>query len=107
MKTKALLEKLMDAERALQRGDCPAAQSLLFQAQETVLQIDREMIDIQARLSASPAPLYRSVAVEIKNRRSCGWQPNPGALRLRIGRLAILIFDIADADQHSSPNPGD
>lgn len=59
MKTKALLEKLMDVERALQRGECYAAQKHLFDAQDCVLQIEREMIEMQAekvRLSA-PVPV--------------------------------------------------
>lgn len=103
MKTRALLQRLLDAERALQSGDCPAAQNFLLQAQETVLQIDRELIDMQARLSASAAPFYRSVAVEITNRRAFRWQPKSGTLRFRVGRLAVLIFDIGSAKQHSPP----
>ena len=96
MKTKALLENLMEVECALQRGDCSAAQKLLFEAQEAVLQIDREMIDMQERLSISPAPSYRAVAADIGDRR-IGWQLNLSALRLRIGRLVILIS--GDSDQ--------
>lgn len=55
MKTQALLQKLMEVERALQRGECIAAQTLLFDAQDRILEIEREMIDMQAekvRLSA-------------------------------------------------------
>lgn len=49
MKTQALLKTLTDVERAVQRCELSAAQSLLFEAQEWVLQIEREMMDMQAR----------------------------------------------------------
>ena len=47
MKTHALLQQLMDADLALQRGDCVTARSILFEAQDSVLQIQRDMIDMQ------------------------------------------------------------
>ena len=42
--TEALLERLTDIERALQRGDCTTARWRLFEAEDLVLQIKREMI---------------------------------------------------------------
>ena len=47
MKAHALLQQLMDADRALQRGDCVTARSILFEAQDTALQMQRDMIDMQ------------------------------------------------------------
>ena len=47
MKTTALMQTLMDVERAVQRCELSAAQSLLFEAQQWVSQIEREMMDMQ------------------------------------------------------------
>lgn len=88
MSTNALLQNLMAVECALQRGDCAAAQRLLLDAQEAVLQIDREMIAMQEQLSASPAHSYQAVAADIRPRRILGRLPTLGAWKYRGGRRA-------------------
>ena len=58
MKTQALLQKLMDIERALHHGDLLAAHQLVLEAQDGVLHIEREMIDMQTeRLRRTTHPL--------------------------------------------------
>ena len=47
MNTKALLEKLIEIERALAHGHYTTARSLVLEAEESVLQMEREMIRIQ------------------------------------------------------------
>lgn len=47
MNTTTLLEKLFDIERALQRENYSAARSLVMQAEEFILQTEREMIHAQ------------------------------------------------------------
>jgi hypothetical protein len=47
MTTKIILEKLLEIERALQQRDCLSAHHLLFEAQDRVLQLEREMIERQ------------------------------------------------------------
>ena len=47
MNTATLLKTLVDVERALQRADYLAAQTLVLRAEEHVLQLDREMIHVQ------------------------------------------------------------
>lgn len=47
MNTQLVLKKLTDAERALQRGDCLAAYSLLREAEESVLQLRHELISLR------------------------------------------------------------
>jgi hypothetical protein len=47
MKTKALLEKLIEIERALAHGQYTTARSLVLEAEDAVLQIEREMIRLQ------------------------------------------------------------
>lgn len=56
MKTQALLQQLIEADRALQKGDCAAARSILFEAQDSVLQIERDMIDMQTEKVRRTAP---------------------------------------------------
>lgn len=53
MKTKALMQTLMDVERAVQRCELSAAQSLLFEAQQWVSQIEREMMDMQGKTAGA------------------------------------------------------
>lgn len=48
MNTTTLLEKLAEVERALQNSNYIAARGLLLQAEDCVLQIERDMIDVQA-----------------------------------------------------------
>jgi hypothetical protein len=48
MNTKALLEKLIAVERALVHGQYGAARTLVLEAEEHALQIDREMIRLQS-----------------------------------------------------------
>jgi hypothetical protein len=47
MNTKALLEKLIEIERALAHGHYATARSLVLEAEDAVLQIEREMIRLQ------------------------------------------------------------
>lgn len=47
MNTTTLLEKLVDIERALQRENYSTARSLVMQAEEFILQTEREMIHAQ------------------------------------------------------------
>lgn len=47
MNTKALLEKIIDIERALAHCHKATARSLVLEAEESVLQIEREMIRMQ------------------------------------------------------------
>lgn len=47
MNTQLVLKKLTDAERALQRGDCLAAYSYLREAEDSVLQMTRELIGLR------------------------------------------------------------
>jgi hypothetical protein len=46
MNATPLLEKMMEIERALQGGECGAALSLLMEAEEYVLQLERQLIDV-------------------------------------------------------------
>lgn len=65
MNTRALAEKLTNVERAVQRGEWSAAHNLLFDAQDCVLQIQREAIAMQAesvRRSLSDTLSLASVA---------------------------------------------
>ena len=48
MRVTVLLEKLMEIERALQRGECAAAHKLVLEAEDLTLEIGREMIRMQA-----------------------------------------------------------
>lgn len=52
MKTRTILEKLSDVERALQRGDSFAAYSLLREVEDSVLKMRDELIE--SRNAASP-----------------------------------------------------
>jgi hypothetical protein len=47
MNTKALLEKLIEVERALAYGHYAAARALVLEAEDSLLQIEREMIRMQ------------------------------------------------------------
>lgn len=47
MQNQALWQQLMDAHSALQGGDCAAARCILLQAQESLLRIERDMIEMQ------------------------------------------------------------
>jgi hypothetical protein len=49
MTTQAILEKLLEVERALQSRDYLTARALVFQAQERVLELDRAMIAMHGR----------------------------------------------------------
>lgn len=92
MTTNALVVKLRDAEGALNRADHAAARWILLEAEEMALRLQREMIDMEARLSASLAPSYRTVATGIKRRDIVAWKRTLIALRRRGGRFAELIF---------------
>ena len=48
MNTTTLLEKLVEIDRALQNNNYIAARGLLLQAEDCVLQIERNLIDVQA-----------------------------------------------------------
>lgn len=91
MSSETLLDKLMDVERALDRGDYSAARWILFEAEEFALQIQRETIEMRARMSASVAPAYRTVATQIKGRDNLRWKWCLNALGVRVGRVARLI----------------
>lgn len=45
--TQAILEKLLDIEKALARSDCAAAYAIVFEAEDYVLQMQREQIKNQ------------------------------------------------------------
>ena len=92
MTTDTLMEKLRRANGALDRADYAAARWILFEAEELALRIQREMIDMQARVPAAVAPSYRTVANEIKGDHTLGWKQKLIALTLRGGRFAKLIF---------------
>lgn len=92
MSSETLLDKLMSVERALDRADHAAARWILFEAEELALRIQRETIEMQARLAAPVAPAYRSVATEIKARPNLRWKRSLNALGLRVGRVARLII---------------
>lgn len=47
MKTKTLLDTLMEIERTLLRGECGAAYGLILAAQDCVLEIERELIQLE------------------------------------------------------------
>ena len=91
MTTNTLLGKLRDAEGALNRADYAAARWTLLEAEEMALPLQREMIDMQARLPASVAPSYRTVATGIKERDIVASKRTLIALRRRVGRFAELI----------------
>lgn len=91
MTSETLLHKLMDVDRALDRADYAAARWILLEAEELTLRIQRETIEMQARLSASVAPAYRTVATGIKGRDDPWWRRNLNALGLRVGRVARAI----------------
>lgn len=88
MTSETLLDKLMDVDRALDCADYAAARWILLEAEDLALRIQRETIEIQARLSASVAPAYRTVATEIKGRDSLRWKWSLNALGFRVGRVA-------------------
>jgi hypothetical protein len=48
MTTKALLDKLIEIERALQRGQLAEVHVLVLESEDLVLQIEREMLRLQA-----------------------------------------------------------
>jgi hypothetical protein len=48
MNTATLLETLVETEKALQRTDYLEARALVMRAEEYVLQLEREMIHVQA-----------------------------------------------------------
>lgn len=55
MKTKTLLDTLTEIERTLLQGDCRAAFALVLGAEDCVLEIERELIQLETdklRLSA-------------------------------------------------------
>ena len=55
MTTKTLLDTLTELERTLLRGECWAAYGLVLTAEDCVLEIERELIQLEsdkARLSA-------------------------------------------------------
>ena len=55
MKTKTLLDTLTEIERTLLRGECGAAYALVLAAEDCVLEIERELIQLETekmRLSA-------------------------------------------------------
>ena len=59
MKTKALLDMLTEIERTLMRGECGAAYALVLGAEDCVLEIERELIQLESekvRLSARLHP---------------------------------------------------
>lgn len=62
MNTTTLLEKLVEVERALQNSNYIAARGLLLQAEDCVLQIERDMIGVQAEKVRQAS---RAVAVPI------------------------------------------
>ncbi len=45
MSTRILLEKLMEIERALRRGECWEARTLVIEAQDCVLELQRELME--------------------------------------------------------------
>ena len=47
MNTKALLDTLTEIERTLLRGECRAAYALVLKAQDCVLEIERELIQLE------------------------------------------------------------
>jgi hypothetical protein len=46
MNATLLLAKMMEIESSLQRGDCGTALSLLIEAEECVLELERQLIDV-------------------------------------------------------------
>ena len=62
MNTTTLLEKLVEVDRALQNSNPMAARALLLQAEDCVLQIERDMIDVQAEKLRQAS---RAVAVPV------------------------------------------
>lgn len=60
-------------------------------AEELALRIQHETIEMQARLSASVAPMYRTVASEIKARDNFRGKWSLYALGLWVARVARLI----------------
>jgi hypothetical protein len=62
MTTQAILEKLMEVERALQNRDCLAAHILVFDVQDRVLQLEREMIEMQVRKVRLPDDVPAALA---------------------------------------------
>ena len=91
MTSETLLDKLMDVERALDRADYAAARWVLLEAEELAVRIQHETIEMQARLFASVAPAYRTVASEIKARDNARWKRSLNALGLWVARVARLI----------------
>ena len=57
MNTQVLLQKLVEIEHALHRGDYLAVHQLVLEAQDRVLHIEREMIDLQADKVRRSAPV--------------------------------------------------
>jgi hypothetical protein len=62
MTTKAILEKLIEVERALQNRDCFAAHVLMFEARDRVLELEREMIEMQVRKVLLPDDVPAALA---------------------------------------------
>jgi len=62
MTTQAILEKLMEVERALRNRDCLAAHMLVFDVQDRVLQLEREMIEMQVRKVRLPDDVPAALA---------------------------------------------
>lgn len=84
MNTTTLLEKLVEIDRALQNSNYMAARGLLLQAEDCVLQLERNMIDVQAEKvsqasRAVPVPIpVPSMPTEAKPRFS-SWSTVPRA----------------------------
>jgi hypothetical protein len=47
-----LLEKLLEIERAIKRGDIPAAYALIMDAEDCALQVERELLKLRESKSA-------------------------------------------------------
>ena len=75
MTTQNILETLLKVERALRSRDCLAAHELVFQAQERLLELERELIAMQAeklRLTAD-APEVEVPAALLANWSVCAY----------------------------------
>lgn len=82
MNTTTLLEKLVEIDRALQNSNYMAARGLLLQAEDCVLQIERDMIDVQAeklRLAsrAVAVPIPVQVMPREEETRVSSWSTAP------------------------------
>jgi hypothetical protein len=65
MNTTTLLEKLIEIEWALQRNNNAAARALVMQAEDCVLQMDRDMIRVQTEKvhRAAYSPSYSTAPI--------------------------------------------